>query len=68
MRDAPDILQRRRAGRQECVAGQYREDREGDEDEPAEVVRKSLSRSIRQIEKVGYVCFGRPPSCGKLGA
>jgi hypothetical protein len=46
MRISPYLLQWRRTGREEPVAGQYREDRQRVEDEPAESVwpRVSLGR------------------------
>ena len=57
MRNAPDVIQRRRTGRQECFACEHRKDREGAEDEPAEAVRKSLSRLTTELECLGCLSF-----------
>jgi len=56
MRSASDVLQRRRTRDQKRVTGEYREDREGFEKEPAGVVRasKMTSRSLLSV-----VCHNR---------
>ena len=43
VRLASDVLQRRRTGNQERIAGEYREDRQGIEEKPARTVWSPLS-------------------------